>query len=81
MQFPAKKSQVKFGLLYLRYLLIELFYIGMPLVLTDGGARGRTDERSRDYKSLFTTARETSAINVQISKPVSLKRFPLAFLF
>ena len=35
--FPPKKSRVTFGL---PNLLIELFYIGMPVVLTDGRAVG-----------------------------------------
>ena len=33
------------------YLLIELFYIGMPVVRTDGRAVGRSvGVRSRDYQ-------------------------------
>ena len=35
----AKKPRVAFGL---PYLLIELFYIGMPVVRTDGRKDGRT---------------------------------------
>ena len=39
---------VAFGLLYL---FIELFYIGMPVVQTDGRAGGRSvGVRSRDYQ-------------------------------
>ena len=34
MRFLAKKPRVAFGL---PYPLIELFYIGMPVVRTDGG--------------------------------------------
>ena len=45
MRFLAKKPRVAFGL---PYLLIELFYISMPVVRTDG----RMDVRSRDDKSL-----------------------------
>ena len=42
------KPWVAFGL---PYLLIELFYIGMPVVRTDGRAGGRAvDVRSRDYQ-------------------------------
>ena len=36
--FPSKLPRVAFGL---QYLLIELFYIGMPVVRTDGRAVGR----------------------------------------
>ena len=39
MRFLAKKPRVAFGL---PYLLIELFYIGMPVVRTDGRKDGRT---------------------------------------
>ena len=39
MRFPAKKPRVSFGL---PYLFIELFYIGMPVVPTDGRSIGRT---------------------------------------
>ena len=39
--FPPKEHRVAFGL---PYLLIELFYIGIPVVRTDGG-------RSRDYQN------------------------------
>ena len=43
-----KKPWVAFGL---PYLLIELFYIGMPVVRTDGRAGGRAvGVRSRDYQ-------------------------------
>ena len=45
-------ARVAFGL---PYLLIELFYIGMPVVWTNG----RSEVRSRDYQTLtdgyFTT--------------------------
>ena len=46
------KPRVAFGLLYL---LIELFYIGIPVVGTDGRSVGRAvgrsvDVRSRDYQ-------------------------------
>ena len=37
--------------LELPYLFIELFYIGMPLVRTDGRSVGRLDVQSRDYKN------------------------------
>ena len=45
MRFLAKKPRVAFGL---PYLLIELFYIGMSVVRTEGWM----DVRSRDDKSL-----------------------------
>ena len=48
MRFPAKYPRVPFGL---PYLLIELFYIGMPVVRTDGRLVGRTDVRSRDNQN------------------------------
>ena len=42
------KPRVVFGLLYL---LIEVFYIGIPVVGTDGRSVGRSvDVRSRDYQ-------------------------------
>ena len=44
MQFPAKITRVTSGL---PYLLIQLFYIGMPVVRTDG----RSGVRSRDYQN------------------------------
>ena len=37
MRFPAKKPRVAFGL---PYLLSELFYIGIPVVRTDGQTHG-----------------------------------------
>ena len=37
--------------LELPYLCIELFYIGMPLVRTDGRLVGRLEVQSRDYKN------------------------------
>ena len=43
MRFPAKKPPVAFGL---PNLLIELFYIGMPVVRTDGLSGGRAVGRS-----------------------------------
>ena len=49
MRFLAKKPRVAFGL---PYPLIELFYIGMPVVRTDGRTDGRMDVRLRDDKSL-----------------------------
>ena len=43
-----KQPRVSFGL---PYLLIEVFYIGMPVVRTDGRSGGRTvGVRSRDYQ-------------------------------
>ena len=49
--FLPKKPPVAFGL---PYLLIELFYIGMPVVRTDGLSGGRAvGVRSRDYE-IFT---------------------------
>ena len=54
MRFLAKKPRVAFGL---PYLLIELFYIGMPVVRTDGRTDGRmvtwrqvTSKSSRMHK-------------------------------
>ena len=50
------KSRVSFGL---PYLLIELFYISMPVMRTDGRAGGRrlvgrsVGVRSRDYQMFF----------------------------
>ena len=42
------KASVSFGL---PYLLIELFYIGMPVVQTDGRSLDRSlGVRSRDYQ-------------------------------
>ena len=42
------KPGVEFGL---PYLLIELFYIGMPVVRTDGRVGGQSvGVRSRDYQ-------------------------------
>ena len=42
------KPRVAFGL---PYLLIELFYIGMPVMRTDGRSVGRSvGVRSRDYQ-------------------------------
>ena len=41
MRFLAKKPRVAFGL---PYPLIELFYIGMPVVRTDGRTDGRDDK-------------------------------------
>ena len=38
MRFPAKKPLVAFGL---PYLLSELFYIGIPVVRTDGRTYGK----------------------------------------
>ena len=49
MRFLAKKPRFAFGL---PYPLIELFYIGMPVVRTDGRTDGRqvTSKSSRMYK-------------------------------
>ena len=44
MRFPAKITS---SCIWLPYLLIELFYIGMPVVRTDGRPVGA---RSRDYQ-------------------------------
>ena len=44
MRFPAKKPRVAFGL---PYLLIELFYVGIPVMRTDG----RADVCSLDYEN------------------------------
>ena len=49
MRLPVKIILVAFGLLYL---LIELFYIGMPVVRTDGRSGGRSvGVRSRGYQN------------------------------
>ena len=46
-RFPAKITSSCIWVCHLPYLLIELFYIGMPVVLTDG----RLGVRSRDYQN------------------------------
>ena len=46
MRFPAKITSICF--LRVPYVLIELFYTGMPVLRTDGG---RTGGRSRDYQN------------------------------
>ena len=46
MRFPAKITSICF--LRVPYVLIELFYTGMPVVRSDGG---RTGVRSRDYQN------------------------------
>ena len=51
MRFPAKITS---SCISVAYLLIELFYIGMPVVRTDGLSGGRSvDAWSRDYQSFF----------------------------
>ena len=47
MRFPAKNSEVVFGL---PYLLIELFYIGIPVVRTDGHLIKVTTKMSRIHR-------------------------------
>ena len=44
MRFPAKIAS---SCIWVAYLLIDLFYIGMPVVRTDGRSVG---VRSRDYQ-------------------------------
>ena len=44
MRFPAKITSC---CIWVAYLLVELFYIGMPVVRTDG----RLGVRSRDYQN------------------------------
>ena len=60
-----QKPRVPFGL---PYLLIELFYIGIPAVRTDVG---RMDVRSRDYQN-FSDAYIT-IINQITVKPIKTK--------
>ena len=53
MQFPAKMTS---SCIWVAYLWIELFYIGMPVVRTDGRSVG---VRSRDYQ-IFSDGRITT---------------------
>ena len=51
MRFPTKiKPRVAFGL---PYLLVEIFYIGMPVVRTDG----RSGVQSHDYQKISRMGR------------------------
>ena len=71
-----QKPRVPFGL---PYLLIELFYIGIPAVWTDAG---RVDVRSRDYqnfcKVVVLPIRPMAVLTLRLPSPSSHRKVPIA---